>query len=87
VQSVFAFGLAEPTGLVFNSAGDLFESDTGSGNIYKFSSDGTRSVFASGLNGPFGLVFEPVPEPSILGLLAVSATTLLICRRKLKLLK
>ena len=45
----------------------------GSGNIYEFTPGGTRSTFASGLNGPLFLAFEPVPEGSTLGLLAVGA--------------
>ena len=45
-------------GLAFDSAGNLFEADVNSGNIYEFTPDGTRSTFASGLNGPFGLAFD-----------------------------
>ena len=47
-----------PTGLAFNSAGDLFEADHGSGNIYEFTPGGTQSTFASGLNAPDGLAFN-----------------------------
>jgi sugar lactone lactonase YvrE len=38
-------------------AQNLFESD-GSGNIYKFTPNGTQSTFASGLNNPAGLAFN-----------------------------
>ena len=38
--------------------GDLFESDSNSGTIYKFAPDGTRSTFTSGLNHPTGLAFD-----------------------------
>jgi hypothetical protein len=36
----------------------LFEADSGSGNIYKFISDSSRSTFASGLNAPTSLSFD-----------------------------
>lgn len=38
--------------------GDLFETDTNSGNIYKFAPDGMRTTFASGLAAPIGLAFD-----------------------------
>ena len=38
-----------PVGLAFNSAGDLFVADFGSGNIYEFTPGGAQSTFASGL--------------------------------------
>jgi len=41
-----------------------------------------KTTFASGLSSPFGLAFQPVPEPSVMGLLAVGATALLVRRRK-----
>ena len=82
VQSTFASGLSpEPCALAFNSAGDLFVAETDSGNIIKITSDGTQSTFASGLDEPIGLAFQPVPEPSALGLLAVGTTTFLVRRR------
>ena len=84
---IFASGLDEPYGLAFNSAGNLFEADYGSGNIYEYTPGGARSTFASGLNGPYGLAFQgetlPVPEPSALGLLAVGMFGItLLCRRQ-----
>jgi DNA-binding beta-propeller fold protein YncE len=36
----------------------LYESDSGSGNIYEYTSNGTQSTFASGLNNPLGLAFD-----------------------------
>jgi hypothetical protein len=75
--------------LAFNSAGDLFEADSGgSGNVYEYTPNGTRSTFASGLasGDPYGLAFQgvtlPVPEPSALGLLAVGVTALLVHHRR-----
>jgi len=38
--------------------GDLYEADSGSFNIFKFTPDGTKSSFASGLNSPAGLAFD-----------------------------
>jgi glucose/arabinose dehydrogenase len=76
-RSTFAAGLNGPIGLAFNSAGNLFEGDNNSGNIFEFTPDGTRSTFASGLNSPNYLVFQPVPEPSVLGLLAIGVTIVL----------
>jgi sugar lactone lactonase YvrE len=40
------------------AAGDLYESDLGSGTIFKFTPDGTKTVFASSLIQPYGLVFD-----------------------------
>jgi glucose/arabinose dehydrogenase len=40
------------------SAGNLFEADWGSDNIYEFTTGGTQSIFASGLDGPTGLAFD-----------------------------
>jgi hypothetical protein len=69
-------------GLAFNSAGDLFEADYFSGKINKFTPSGTESTFASGLSGPVALAFEPVPEPSALGLLAVGTFGITLLRRR-----
>jgi sugar lactone lactonase YvrE len=49
---------AEPYGLAFNSAGDLFVADSISGNIYEFTPTGTRSTFASGVSSVEGLAFD-----------------------------
>jgi hypothetical protein len=78
--------LFEPLGLTFNSAGVLFEADGNAENIYEFTPGGAQSTFASGLNNPCGLAFQgetlPVPEPSVLGLLAIGATALVVRRRR-----
>jgi hypothetical protein len=87
-QSTFAFGSKfasglTPVGLAFNNVGDLFEADSGSGDIYKFAPDGTRTTFASGPNDPVALAFQPVPEPSAFGLLAAGIVAFLFRYRRL----
>ncbi len=48
-----------PTGLAFNSVGDLFVANNGSGDIAEFSPSGTfLKHFASGLSNPRGLAFD-----------------------------
>jgi hypothetical protein len=89
VQSIFASGLNVPFGLAFDSAGDLFEGEQGSGNVNEFiNNKGTLSttptVFASGFGFPLGLAFQgialPVPEPSPLAVLVAGAAAFLIRR-------
>ena len=36
----------------------MFESDDGTGAIFKFTTNGTKSIFATGLSSPIGLVFD-----------------------------
>ena len=50
--------MSGPEGLAFDKNGNLFVSETGTGRINKFATDGTQSIFASGLNGPASLVFD-----------------------------
>jgi hypothetical protein len=71
VAAVFILSVAAQ--FTYAMPGDLYESDSNSGNIYEFTPGGTRSTFASGLDRPNFLAFEPVPEGSTLGLLAVGA--------------
>jgi len=89
VRSTFASGLANVyNGMVFDSAGNLFVLEYGNGmgnngNILEFTPGGGESTFASGLYAPTALAFqpEPVPEPSVLALLAVGTGALCIHRR------
>jgi DNA-binding beta-propeller fold protein YncE len=58
-QSTFTTGLIGPTGLAFDSAGNLFEADLGlEGNIYEFAPTGARSTFAGMLYSATGLAFD-----------------------------
>jgi sugar lactone lactonase YvrE len=50
--------LDTPRGLAFDGAGNLYQSDAGSGKIYKYTPSGARSTFASGLGWPMSLAFD-----------------------------
>jgi hypothetical protein len=71
--------LSDPQGLAFNSAGDLFEADANSGNIYEFTpgykNGDTLITYASGLAGPIFLAFQPFPK---LKIASTSTNTVLI---------
>lgn len=82
VQSTFATGMTSPNKLAIDNAGNLFESDEGSGNIYEFTPGGAKSTFASGLSGPEGLAFQSVPEPSMWAILGMSVVALFGLRHK-----
>lgn len=57
--TTFATGLNYPTGLAFDSSGDLFESDQFSGHIYEWAgAGGTRTTFASTLAQPGAMAFN-----------------------------
>ena len=43
---------------VLAAPGDLYEADAGSGTIFKFAQDGTKSTFASGLSTPSAVAFD-----------------------------
>ena len=55
-------GLGFPWGLGFDSAGNLYEADCNSGNVYKFARDGSsflpKTTFASGITNVWGLTFD-----------------------------
>ena len=53
-----AYHLTEARGLAFDSAGNLFEADKTSGNIFEFTPGGVQSTFATGLFQPIGLAFN-----------------------------
>ena len=63
-QRTFASGV-NASAVAFNSAGDLFVTDIGSGptyegngSIYEYTSNGVQSTFATGLTFPDGLAFN-----------------------------
>ncbi len=87
-QSPFAaYSAFDLYAIAFDNAGNLFSVNVPTpvnygynGIIYKFTPGGVRSTFAYPLDSPEGLAFQPVPEPSILGLLALSAPALIVRR-------
>jgi sugar lactone lactonase YvrE len=54
--TTFASGLAAVC-VVFDSAGNLYESDRTTNTVFKFAPDGTKTTFAS-VPGPIGLAFD-----------------------------
>jgi hypothetical protein len=63
VQSIFASGLRNPTGLTFDSAGNLYVAvqgslPTGYGGIIKITPGGAQSTFTSSLRDPVALAFN-----------------------------
>src|ERR1041385_8807551 len=46
-----------PTG-TYSAPGDLYVAECGSGTIFKFAPDGTKTTFASGINEPMALAFD-----------------------------
>jgi hypothetical protein len=86
MQSTFVSGLNDPNDLAFNNAGDLFVADAGAGNsngdILEFSSNGSIIGGYTAVSKPLALAFQPVPEPSMWGLVVAGAAGLLVYRRK-----
>jgi DNA-binding beta-propeller fold protein YncE len=74
--SLWAFStelLNGPAALAFDSLGDLYVANFQGGNITRISADGeTLTNFATIGNTPIGLAFDPVPEPSVIGLLLLA---------------
>ena len=83
----FATGLYGPNYLAFDSTGNLYVADDGSGYVFKITPSGSLSIFASGLGNATGLAFQgetlPVPEPSVavMALGGLAALGLFIKRR------
>jgi DNA-binding beta-propeller fold protein YncE len=58
-KSTYTSILGNPTGLAFDSGGDLYVTDQSDNNaIYKFTPSGIRTTFASGLNRPEGIAID-----------------------------
>src|SRR5947208_15129541 len=51
-------GLFLPKDLAFDGVGNLYEADSGSGSIFKFAPNGTKTTFKTGLNAPESLAFD-----------------------------
>jgi sugar lactone lactonase YvrE len=84
-RSLFASVPGKSSGMAFDTAGNLFVADrgTGCGNIYMFTPDGVRTTFATGLVNPeIGMVF--VPEPSSVMFLAYGGFWFISRRRRPK---
>ena len=78
-QSTFAtigFGISD---LAFDGAGNLFVSSPQDSSIYEITPGGAVTTFATGL-APLGLAFQPIPEPSAVGLLAIACAAVLCSR-------
>ena len=67
--------------LILGSGGLLLANQT-EGEVLEFNPNGEESVFAPGINGAYGLAIQPVPEPSVMGLLAAGAMILFARRRR-----
>jgi len=85
--SLFASGLSSPTGLAFESNGDLLEADYASNTIYSFTPNGTQSVFANTGSpgssfGPSFLAVVPIPEPSCIAMMGLGVVSLALGFRR-----
>jgi hypothetical protein len=85
--SLFASGLSSPTGLAFESNGDLLEADYASNTIYSFTPNGTQSVFASTGStgssfGPSFIAVAPIPEPSGFAMVGLGVVSLVLGSRR-----
>src|SRR5437762_1247252 len=57
--STFAGGLFLPKDLAFDRFGNLYEADAGSGSVFKFAPNGTKTIFnTTVLNAPQSLAFD-----------------------------
>ncbi len=57
VQSTFASGI-DPTGLAFDSMGNLFETDYHGGIVNEFAPNGAKSTFTTGFTDPISAAFD-----------------------------
>jgi hypothetical protein len=82
-KTTFGPPLGGPCGLAFDSAGNLFAADNLGLKIDDFSQTGTLvTVFPiqGGVWYPTALAFQPVPEPSLWGLITIGAAVLFVRR-------
>ena len=61
-RSIFSSGNGSPTGIDFDSNGNMFVVNYRQNNVVKITPDGETSVFASGLNGPAHVAISPSDE-------------------------
>ncbi len=54
----FVADLMNPTGIAFNSLGEMFVSSRHEGNIYRISSYGEKSIYAKGMGVATGIAFD-----------------------------
>src|SRR6266404_3365392 len=82
VSSVYASGSSTCPGLAFDTYGTLFASEFNGNKITELTPDGLMNTFSSAVSQPFGLAFEglilPVPEPSVLCLVAAGLTGFIV---------
>ena len=53
-----ADGFSAPTGIAFDSQGNMYVSNWSGGSVIKVSADGRKSIFVSNLGSPSGLAFD-----------------------------
>ncbi len=87
VESTYATGLDVPSGMAFDSAGNLFVDNDGNGTVTEYApGGGSGTVVASGLGVNTGMAIAgialPVPEPSTWALTALGALGFLFRRKK-----
>ncbi|HEV2329929.1 MAG TPA: hypothetical protein VGY56_14200 [Verrucomicrobiae bacterium] len=78
-QSTYATTPNGLWGLAFDNSGDLFATAY-AGSIYEITPGGVETTFANESGIPANLVFQPVPEPSVLGLLGTSVAAIALYR-------
>ena len=61
-RSIFARNHGSPTGIDFDSEGNIFVVNYRQNNVVKYTPEGDASVFASGLNGPAHIVINQANE-------------------------
>ena len=52
MSTFISSGLFLPKDLAFDGFGNLYEADSGSGSVFKFAPNGTKTTFKAGLNAP-----------------------------------
>ena len=58
ISTFIPSGLFLPKDLAFDGFGNLYEADSGSGSVFEFAPNGTKTTFKAGLNAPQSLAFD-----------------------------